>query len=104
MSYLEQEKYIYSDYEKQEMLVHSIKANKVCSEIRKKFNLCRGNLQGKLIDPTYCEPDALSLIDCFQKVRKDTGECKQIFDKIMVSMETKTNCDELLSNYLTCNN
>ena len=33
------------------MIANSIKANKDCEKIRKEFNLCRGNVVGKFIDP-----------------------------------------------------
>lgn len=50
------------------MLIHSIKANQDCSKIRKELNLCRSNLLGKFVDPTFCQAPASELIDCFQKV------------------------------------
>ena len=51
-----------------EMLIHSIKANRACKNERKDLNLCRSNILGKLVEPTYCEEKAFKLIDCFQRV------------------------------------
>jgi hypothetical protein len=50
------------------MLIHSIKANRVCKIERKELNLCRSNILGKLVEPQFCEDKAISVIDCFQSV------------------------------------
>merc|ERR1711874_180273 len=73
MSYLPQEKYSYTEDENIEMLIHSIKANRVCKNLRKELNLCRSTILGKLVEPEHCQDKAIDLIDCFQKVRRDEG-------------------------------
>ncbi len=50
------------------MIIHSARANKVCRDFRKDFNLCRAPILGKLVEPSYCEEKASKLIDCFQSV------------------------------------
>ena len=51
-----------------EMVIHSARANRLCKELRKDFNLCRATILGKLVEPQYCEDKASKLIDCFQEV------------------------------------
>ena len=50
------------------MIIHSARANKVCADARKDFNLCRASILGKMIEPGYCEEKAAKVIDCFQSV------------------------------------
>ena len=48
----------------------AIKANNFCGENRKKFNFCRSNIYGKLIEPDLCHKEASELIDCFLDFEK----------------------------------
>eukprot|EP01017_Pseudomicrothorax_dubius_P042010 TRINITY_DN67_c0_g1_i1.p1 TRINITY_DN67_c0_g1~~TRINITY_DN67_c0_g1_i1.p1 ORF type:complete len:113 (+),score=37.24 TRINITY_DN67_c0_g1_i1:133-471(+) len=72
-TYLPDKLYHRTAEEELELLVHSIKANKVCRTERKAFNLCRATLLGKLVEPQHCSEKAISLIDCFQTVRQDAN-------------------------------
>lgn len=47
------------------MIIHSIKANKVCKDERKSFNLCRSTPLGKFVEPEFCKDNAEKLINCF---------------------------------------
>ena len=49
-----------------DLLIHSIKSNSDCKPERKQFNLCRANLLGKYVEPSFCLENANSLINCFQ--------------------------------------
>ena len=65
--YLPQPEYGYTEDESLEVIIHSIKANQDCKPIKKKFNLCRATVLGKLVEPESCMEDAKELITCFQK-------------------------------------
>ena len=53
--------------EKVELFINAIRANEICQEPRKDFNLCRARTPIGLI-PELCLKDARSIVDCFQKV------------------------------------
>jgi len=57
--------YNYTDSDKLELFVHSVRANTVCKDQRKDFNKCRGNIIGKHVDPLVCKDKAMTLVDCF---------------------------------------
>lgn len=99
------------------MLIHSIKANAVCKNQRKEFNLCRSTILGKLVEPHQCELQSTKLIDCFQTVyiifrgnkfrRRDEGEDLKKRYEAVFECATKNRhnmfgavCDNSLKAYL----
>ncbi len=66
MSYIK-ETVPYTHEEKVEMFINAIRANEICQEPRKEFNLCRARTPVGLV-PELCVVEARSIVDCFQKV------------------------------------
>lgn len=66
--YIPQPEYAYTNDESLEVIIHSIKANSVCKPLKKRFNLCRSTVLGKLVEPESCMADAKELVTCFQQV------------------------------------
>ncbi len=95
--------YNYTDSEKTEMFVHSVRANLVCRESRKEFNRCRGNIIGRHVDPLVCKEKALSLVNCFQKVSEVQSQCLSAFrSSIACIQKGDQECSEYLKEYQEC--
>lgn len=65
----------------EELLLHSLKGNHICGDVRKIFNLCRATPVGSVIDPSYCKAHAEAIIDCFSQVCKVPSNCQDAFIK-----------------------
>ncbi len=61
-------------------MVLAARANKTCHAQRKAFNLCRGNVVGKFVDPLQCKAQALSLANCFQGVGQVSPACQSAYN------------------------
>lgn len=98
----------YSDEEVLKNLLWCTKADSVCGPVRKIFNLCRASPVGRLIDPAYCTSHAMTLIQCYQEVKKDTA-CQEAFQIALACMETKkeswivwSGCEDAVKSYMSC--
>jgi hypothetical protein len=65
----------------EELLLHSLKANSLCGDVRKVFNLCRATPVGRVIDPSYCKGHAEALVSCFAQVRSVPPSCAEALSK-----------------------
>ena len=101
----------YTDEDAFGMLVHSVKANKVCGEVRRLFNLCRAAPFGRIIDPRVCERYALDLVDCFHSVQQVSEYCSHEFNEVRSCVERRQNkegffsvamCEGMMHNYTSC--
>lgn len=100
----------WTEDEKIEMLLYSIKANKDCELVRKHFNLCRASLYGRTIDPGICKYQASKLIDCFEEIRITPPQCAQEFQAAIDCIKTSqselirlSTCNQEVENYENCN-
>lgn len=57
----------YTEEEKAELFVHAVRANDVCQQSRKDFNLCNSRTTVAL-SPEVCISEARAVVDCFQRV------------------------------------
>jgi hypothetical protein len=71
----------YSAKESKDMLLYSVRANNVCSDLRKKFADCRAGPYGHSVSPESCKDQADGLITCFNTVVSADVPCKAFFDK-----------------------
>ncbi|CAG9335698.1 unnamed protein product [Blepharisma stoltei] len=99
----------WTDDEKIEMLLHSIKANTACGNVRKSFNLCRASPFGKTIDPGLCRFQAQTLIDCFEEIRKIPPSCQEEYSQAFQCVKTAqsefirlTTCNKEVEAYELC--
>ena len=67
--------------EKTEFFLHSLKAERICPEVRKVYNICRASPFGKVIDPSLCALHAKNLIDCFEEARSSYPPCNFEFQQ-----------------------
>ena len=98
-----------SNWEKEEqidMLLFSLKAANMCSEIRRSFNLCRATPFGRVADPSYCKSHALSLIQCFETCK---SMCPEEFSIAKSCIADKSegvlqwgSCEDEVESYIKC--
>lgn len=95
--------------EKIEFFLHSLKAESLCPEVRKVFNICRASPFGKFIDPELCVIHSKNLINCFEEARDVYGPCNFEFQqaKDCISKATSsgfnfTSCEDETERYQNC--
>lgn len=99
----------WNDSEKIEYFLHSLKAERLCSEVRKVFNICRASPFGKVIDPGLCALHAKNLIDCFEEAKDVYPPCnfeyKNAIDCITQGTSSSfsfASCEKEVEKYQDC--
>lgn len=94
--------------DKIEYFLHFSKAEKICPQVRKMFNICRTLPFAQVVDPEICLKHAMTLVDCFEEARSIYHPCSNQFLKAkeclqkgqsFLSFET---CEREVDEYLTC--
>jgi hypothetical protein len=95
--------------EKIEYFLHFTKAEKICPQVRKVFNLCRAMPFGQTIDPEICFPHAMNLVDCFEDSRSSYPPCHDFFLKAKECLKAGTStfvsfekCEGEVEAYANC--
>ena len=95
--------HVYTQNEKAELFINAIRANTICADIRKQFNLCNAKTPSSQVNPEFCENEAKNLIDCFQRVRMNfKKDCEDLFNTASNCLSNGDNCDTQLDNYFNC--
>ena len=99
----------WSSDEKIEYFLHFTKAERICPQVRKVFNLCRALPFGHTIDPESCSSHALVLVDCFEEARSPYLPCSDLFLKAkeclksgVSSLISFENCENEVQEYANC--
>jgi hypothetical protein len=99
----------WTNNEKIEYFLYCIKAEKICSEVRKVFNICRNSPFGRVIDPAVCAEHAINLVDCFEDARNVYPPCQSEFEvakeciaDATTSTLSFTSCVEEVDKYQNC--
>ena len=100
---------VWTDSEKTETFLHCLKAEKICAEVRKVYNICRASPFGRVIDPSLCGIHAKNLIDCFEEARDMYPPCQYEFQtardciaKAKQEWVSVTSCEEETKKYENC--
>ena len=95
--------------EKIEYFLHSLKAESLCPQVRKVYNICRSSPFGKVIDPGLCAIHAQALIGCFEEARDIYPPCSHEFSvaKNCIKQGTEAlvnfnSCETEVENYKKC--
>lgn len=82
------------------MITLAARANKTCHAQRKAFNLCRGNVVGKFVDPLQCKTQALTLANCFQEVSQVSSACQSAYSQSVSCLsQGSSDCSQVLTNF-----
>jgi len=101
----------YTESDAGEMVIHTAKANLVCSKVRKSFNLCRATPLGRVIETSVCSRYAKDLLQCFHDVRSHIRECDMEYQEVYRCVQRRKDkegffsvamCEGDLNNYLNC--
>jgi hypothetical protein len=101
----------YSESDAAEMAIHCAKANLVCGQVRKLFNICRASPFGRVIDPSVCSRHAKDLLQCFHDVRLHLRECYPEYQEVSKCAERRKDkegffavamCEGPMNNYMNC--